>query len=115
VVIEQIRSGAIKGLAVSSSYRQPSLPNVPTFAEAGLSGVTITGWVGIYGPPGIAADARQTLGGAIVDVVRHDDIKQKFRTIGFEPTGQGVAEFSALHAAEITRWVKFLDEIGLRK
>jgi tripartite-type tricarboxylate transporter receptor subunit TctC len=115
VVMEQIRSGAIKGLAVSSSYRLPSLPDVPTFAEAGLPGVTLTGWVGIYGPPGLPADVRQKLGDAIVDVVRQDGIKDKFRAIGFEPTGLGVAEFSALHAAEIKRWVKFLDEIALRK
>ena len=58
VVMEQIRSGAIKGLAVSSSYRLPALPDVPTFAEAGLPGVTLTGWVGIYGPPGLPADVR---------------------------------------------------------
>jgi tripartite-type tricarboxylate transporter receptor subunit TctC len=115
VVMEQIRSGAIKGLAVSSSYRQPSLPNVPTFAELGLPGVTLTGWLGIYGPPGIAGDVREALGTAIVDVVHQDDTKERFRKIGFEPTGLGVKEFSALHAAEITRWVKFLTEIGLRK
>jgi tripartite-type tricarboxylate transporter receptor subunit TctC len=115
VVMEQIRSGAIKGLAVSSSYRLPALPDVPTFAEAGLPGVTLTGWVGIYGPPGLPADVRQKLGDAIVDVVRQDNIKDRFRTIGFEPTGLGVAEFSALHAGEIKRWVKFLDEIALRK
>ena len=115
VVMEQIRSGAIKGLAVSSSYRQPSLPDVPTFAEAGLPGVTLAGWVGIYGPPGLPDDVRQKLGGAITEVVRRDDLKTKFRTIGFEPTGHGVAEFSALHAAEIKRWVAFLTELGLRK
>src|SRR5215468_1342527 len=107
VVMEQIRSGAIKGLAVSSSYRQPSLPDVPTFAEAGLPGVTLTGWVGIYGPPGLPDDVRQTLGAAIVEVVKQNDLKAKFRTIGFEPTGLGVTDFSALHAAEIKRWVAF--------
>ena len=115
VVMEQIRAGAIRGLAVSSAYRQPSLPDVPTFAEVGLAGVTLTGWVGIYGPPGIPADVRDKLGGTIVDVVRQDDTKERFRKIGFEPTGLGVAEFSKLHAAEIERWVKFLTEIGLRK
>jgi tripartite-type tricarboxylate transporter receptor subunit TctC len=115
VVMEQIRSGAIKGLAVSSSYRQPSLPDVPTFAEAGLPGVTLAGWVGIYGPPGLPDDVRQKLGGAITEVVRRDDLKAKFRTIGFEPTGLGVEEFSALHAAEIKRWVAFLTDLGLRK
>ena len=115
VVMEQIRSGAIKGLAVSSSYRQPSLPNVPTFAEAGLPGVTLAGWVGIYGPPGIPDDALQKLGGAITAVVKQDTIKDKFRAIGFEPTGLGVAAFTKLHNDEIARWVKFLTEIGLRK
>jgi tripartite-type tricarboxylate transporter receptor subunit TctC len=47
--------------------------------------------------------------------VRRDDLKAKFRTIGFEPTGLGVEEFSALHAAEIKRWVAFLTDLGLRK
>jgi tripartite-type tricarboxylate transporter receptor subunit TctC len=115
VVMEQIRSGAIKGLAVSSSYRLPSLPDVPTFAEAGLPGVTLTGWVGLYGPPGLPDDVRRKLGAATVDVVRQSGIKDKFGAIGFAPTGLGVDEFSALHAGEITRWVKFLTEIGLRK
>jgi tripartite-type tricarboxylate transporter receptor subunit TctC len=115
VVMEQIRSGAIKGLAVSSSYRQPSLPDVPTFAEAGLPGVTLTGWVGIYGPPGMPDAARQKLGGAIVEVVKQDAIKAKFRAIGFEPTGLGVADFTKLHNDEIARWVKFLTETGIRK
>jgi len=115
VVMEQIRSGAIKGLAVSSSYRLPSLPDVPTFAEAGLPGVTLTGWVGLYGPPGLPADVRDKLGGAIVEVVRQNDIKEKFQAIGFEPTGLGVPAFSSLHAGEIKRWVTFLTELGLRK
>src|SRR5947209_7825558 len=50
VVMEQVRSGAIKGLAVSSPYRQPTLPEVPTFDEAGVRGMHLTGWLGIYGP-----------------------------------------------------------------
>ncbi len=115
VVMEQIRSGAIKGLAVSSPYRLPALPDVPTFAEAGLPGVTLTGWVGIYGPPGLPADVRERLGHAIVEVVRQNGIKEKFQAIGFEPTGLDIPEFSALHAAEINRWVKFLTALGLRK
>src|SRR5258707_13259370 len=44
VVMEQIKTGAVKGLAVSSSYRLPSIPQVPTFKEAGGSGGERTGW-----------------------------------------------------------------------
>lgn len=115
VVMEQVRAGAIKGLAVSSPYRQSSLPDVPTFEEAGVKGMALTGWLGIYGPPGLPEDIRAKLGKAIVEVVKQPEIQTKFRAIGFEPTGQDVKAFSALHAAEVKRWVSFLTETGLRK
>jgi tripartite-type tricarboxylate transporter receptor subunit TctC len=116
VVMEQIRSGAIKGLAVSSATRLPSVPDLPTFEEAGVPGIVLTGWLGIYGPPKMPEDIRAKLGAAIVEVVKQPDVQAKFRTIGFEPMlGQGVKEFTAHHEAEVKRWVAFLTEIGLRK
>src|SRR4051812_15877407 len=116
VVSEQIRSGALKGLAVSSAKRLPSVPDLPTFAEAGVPGIVLTGWLGIYGPPKMPEDIRAKLGAAIVEVVNQPDIQKKFRDIGFEPMiGQGVKEFTAHHAAEVKRWVAFLTELGLRK
>jgi tripartite-type tricarboxylate transporter receptor subunit TctC len=115
VVMEPIRSGLVKGLAVSTSYRLSSVPDLPTFTELGLPGVTLTGWGGVYGPPGLPEDIREKLGAAIVEVIAQPEIKEKFRAIGFEPMGLGVREFSALHASEIKRWVAFLTEIGLRK
>ena len=116
VVMEQIRSGAIKGLAVSSATRLPSVPDLPTFEEAGVPGIVLTGWLGIYGPPKMPEDVRAKLGAAIVEVVNQPDIQKKFRDIGFEPMiGQGVKEFTAHHEAEVKRWVAFLTELGLRK
>jgi tripartite-type tricarboxylate transporter receptor subunit TctC len=115
VVMEQIRSGLIKGLAVSTSYRLPANPDVPTFAEAGVTGMNLAGWGGVYGPPGIPRDIVEKLGAAIVEVVNQPEIKDKFRVIGFEPTGLGVKAFSDLHTSEIRRWVSFLTEMGLRK
>jgi tripartite-type tricarboxylate transporter receptor subunit TctC len=116
VVSEQIRSGAIKGLAVTSAKRLPSVPDLPTFEEAGVPGIVLTGWLGIYGPPKMPEDVRAKLGEAIVEVVNQPDIQKKLRDIGFEPMiGQGVAAFTAHHAAEVKRWVAFLTEIGIRK
>ncbi len=115
VVMEQIRSGLVKGLAVSSPYRLPAVASLPTFKEAGVAGVELTGWLGVYGPPRLPEDVRAILGKAIVDVVRQPDVQEKFRAIGFEPTGLGVDAFAAFHAAEVKRWVAFLTEIGLRK
>jgi tripartite-type tricarboxylate transporter receptor subunit TctC len=116
VVMEQIRSGAIKGLAVSSATRLPTLPDLPTFEEAGVPGIVLTGWLGIYGPPNMPEDVRKKLSEAIVEVVNQPDIQKKFRDIGFEPMiGQGMKEFTAHHEAEVKRWVAFLTELGLRK
>ena len=115
VVMEQIRSGAVKGLAVSSPYRLPSVPDLPTFEQAGVPNIVLTGWLGIYGPPRLPGDIRDKLGAAIVDVVKQPDVQAKFRAIGFEPTGQGVKEFTEPHAAEVKRWLTFLTESGLRK
>src|SRR5262249_38053754 len=74
VVMEQIKTGLIKGLAVSSPYRLPGLPNVPTFKQAGVAGVELTGWLGIYGPPRMPSDARVVLGRAIADIVKQGEI-----------------------------------------
>ena len=91
------------------------LPDVPTFEEAGVPGVVVTGWLGIYGPPGMPADVRDKLGAAIVEIVKQPDMVAKLRAISFEPTGQGGSEFTAHHAAEVKRWVAFYTEVGLRK
>ena len=115
VVMEQIKSGMIKGLAVSSPYRLPSVPDLPTFKEAGVPGVELTGWLGIYGPPRMPEEARATLGKAIVEIVKQGDMKDKFHAIGFEPTGLGVSEFSAFYESEVKRWVAFMTETGIRK
>jgi tripartite-type tricarboxylate transporter receptor subunit TctC len=115
VVMEHIKTCAVKGLAVSSPYRLPSIPQVPTFKEAGVSGVELAGWLGVYGHPQMPDDIRATLGAAIADIVKQPEIGEKFRAIGFEPTGLGVREFSEFHAAEVKRWVAFMTETGLRK
>ena len=115
VVMEQIKSGMIKGLAVSSPYRLPSVPDLPTFKEAGVPGVELTGWLGIYGPPRMPEEARATLGKAIAEIVKQGDMKDRFRTIGFEPTGLGVSEFSTFYESEVKRWVAFMTETGIRK
>jgi tripartite-type tricarboxylate transporter receptor subunit TctC len=115
VVNEQVNSGTIKGLAVTSPYRQPMLPNVPTFAQAGVPGVVVTGWLGLYGPPGLPEDIRQKLGAAVVEVMKEPEVVKKLRAIAFEPTGMGVKEFTDFHATEVKRWVAFYTEMGLRK
>ena len=115
VVMGQIKGHTIKGLAVTSPYRQPTLPDLPTFKEAGFPGVVLTGWLGLYGPPKMPESVRQMLGKAVVDIVKQPAMAARFRAIGFEPTGQDANAFAAYHAAEVIRWKKFTSEIGMHK
>jgi tripartite-type tricarboxylate transporter receptor subunit TctC len=115
VVMGQIEAHTIKGLAVTSPYRQPTLPDLPTFKEAGFPGVELTGWLGLYGPPTMPEDIRQMLGHAVADIVKQPAMQQRFRAIGFEPTGQDANAFAAYHAAEVVRWKKFTSEISMSR
>ncbi len=113
VVMQQIKARTIKGLAVTSPYRQPTLPDVPTFKESGYGGIVLTGWLGLYGPPRMPEDIRQTLGKTVAALVKEPATAEKFRLIGFEPTGQDADAFAVYHAAEIARWKTFISEIGM--
>lgn len=115
VVQEHVRSGKLKALAVTSPYRQSGLPDVPTFDEAGLDGMVVTGWLGVYGPAGLPDAIRDKLGAAIVEIVKDPAMVKRFRAIAFEPTGQGVKEFTAHHNSEVERWLSFYTNAGLRK
>lgn len=114
VVMEQIRSGKIKPLAVTSSYRFPTLPSIPTFEEAGFPEVKLTGWLGLYGPPGLPDDIRHKLGAAVEEVMKQPATQEKFRMIGFQPTGVGVSAFTQSHNGELKRWSDFVSERGIR-
>ncbi len=113
VVMAQIKAHTIKGLAVTSAYRQPTLPDLPTFKEVGYPGVELTGWLGLYGPPKMPEDIRQLLGKSVVAIVKDPAMQERFRKIGFEPTGQDADTFTAYHASEVARWRKFVTDAGL--
>ena len=116
VVMEQINARAIKALAVSSPYRLPSNPDIPTFEEAGVPDVKLTGWLGVYGPPQLPEDVREKLGSAIVEVVKQPEIQKKFRAIGFEPPGRASPSSPPSMASEVEALgVAFMTETGLRK
>ena len=105
--MEQIRSGLIKGLAVSSPYRLPSIPNCRHSRRPACRASSSPAGSASMGRRGCRRMSAATLGTAMVEVGQAAATQDKFRAIGFEPTGLGVKEFSEFHAAEIKRWVAF--------
>lgn len=82
-----ISSGKVRALAVTSPQRNPSLPNVPTMAESGLSGLAgfdVGGWYGVYAPPGAPEALVARYNQAMNKVLAQAEVKDKLHEMGYE-------------------------------
>lgn len=111
--IPLIRSGRIKGLAVSSAKRHPSLPDVPTIAESGFLRVEDSTWVGLFAPARLPADITSKLNAAVNDVLKRPDVREKLASAGQDAKGGTPAEFSAYMGSEVTKWSRVIQQTGV--
>jgi tripartite-type tricarboxylate transporter receptor subunit TctC len=109
-----IEAGKIRAVAISSARRFPRLPEIPTFAEAGLSGFEATGWFGIVAPAGTPADVIATLNAAFVKVLNDPDTVDRIHALGAEPIPMTPTEFAAFIKIEIDKWLKVVAASGVR-
>jgi len=82
-----IHSGKVRAIAVTSPKRNPSLPEVPTFAESGIEGLKdfdVGGWYGVYGPKDMAPDLVQQLNKAINTVLAQPELKKRYAELGYD-------------------------------
>ena len=107
-------SGDVKALAVTSTYRLPQLPDLPTLDESLVKGFQVTSWNMLYGPRGLPDDIRKTLSDALVQAVKEPALIEKMRKIGVEPVGKNSAEAEAFFDQELTRWKKVIDAAGIK-
>jgi tripartite-type tricarboxylate transporter receptor subunit TctC len=98
-----IQSGKLRALAVTGSQRNPSLPDVPTLAEAGYPQTTVEPWFGVYAPAGVPAAIVQKLNAALVDALSRPDVKDKLTAAGFTPKGSTPDALETLTQAEYVR------------
>ncbi|OZI54195.1 Bug family tripartite tricarboxylate transporter substrate binding protein [Bordetella genomosp. 5] len=109
--LTHVQSGKLRALAVTGPQRSPLLPDVPTMAELGFKGVTVTSWQAFAAPKGIPTDIRDKLRGAIVDALNDPTVKPKLLELGFEVVGNTPEEFTKFQANEFARWKKVI-EVG---
>lgn len=104
--LPHIQAGKLRALAVAGKTRSPSLPDVPTLAEAGLEGYAVEPWFGVYGPAGLPAPVLQALSAAFVEALANPDVRDKLAKAGFNPKGSSAAELQALTLSEYERFGK---------
>ena len=107
-VIGQIKAGRIRVLAVASAKRNPQLPNVPTMAEAGLKGVEMSAWYGIYMPASTPKAVQDRVYVEVTKVLAMPETQTRLSAIGADLTPMTQAQFAAFHAAENKRYAELI-------
>ncbi len=108
-VAQYIKGGKMRALAITSPKRSPVLPDVPTLAEAGVSGVEVASWQAIVAPKGLPPAVLQKAHASFVEALNDPKVKEQFTSIGFEMVANTPAEFAAFQQAEYARWKKVIE------
>ena len=112
--IAHIRSGKIRALAVTTSKRWSSAPDVPTMAEAGVPGYESSAWFGVLAPAATPKALTELLQRHITAILRQPDVEKLFFEQGAEPVGNTPEEFSKFIALELQKWAKVVASTGVK-
>ena len=116
-VLPQLRAGTIKAFAVTAKERLPSAPDVPTVDEAGLPGLYVSVWHGLWAPKGTAPDIVAKLNAAVVKSLAEPATKEKLATLGQDipPADQLTPQaLGAFQKAEIEKWWPIVKDAGIK-
>ncbi len=109
-----VKSGKLRGLAVTGAQRSASVPDLPTASEAGLKGYEYTTWYGALAPDGTPRRIVSQLHGDFVKVLQTPQITGSFSAQGLDAQSSTPAEFSAFVKAELQKWTGVVRTAGLK-
>lgn len=110
-----VKAGRIKILASAGEKRSALMPDVPTFAESGVSGVLMTNWYSIMSVGGTPKPVLQRLHAELVRAIATPDMRQRLASAALEPAPKTPEQFRKMIAAELKRWASVMKEAGIRR
>jgi len=113
-LLPHITAGKLRPLVVTGEKRLPSLPDVPTAAEAGYPYLLVSSWFAMYAPAGTPDDVIQKLSGEIEKIMKTDDFRKKAEALGAEARFMGPKELGAYTKEELDRWGKVTKEANIK-
>lgn len=109
-----IKSGKIRGIAVTSPQRMPSLPEVATVAESGFPGYEDYTWIAFFAPASTPKAIVDKLNSSIAAILQLPDTKERLAALGFDAVNNTPQQFTAYIREEVTKWAKVIKESGAR-
>ena len=111
-VAQHIRSGTVKGLAVTGSKRATAFKDIPTIAESGYPGFVINPWFGLFASKGTPASIAQQINADVKKVMEDKELLDKFAALGAEPFETTPQQFAAMLHADIQTWAAVVKSSG---
>ena len=108
------QSGKVRALGISSPQRSPTYPDVPTIAEQGVAGFEVTAWGGIIGPANMPRDVVSRLNAEIRTALASPAVRERFKTLGADPSPSTPDEFRELSRVETVKWARIVKFSGAR-
>jgi tripartite-type tricarboxylate transporter receptor subunit TctC len=109
-----VRAGKLRGIAVTTEKRSPSMPELPTIAETGIKGYEAGSWYGLSAPAGTSKDIINRLHAETLKVMALPDVKERLFNAGFEVVTSNPEQFAAFTRSEIQKWGKLVRATGLK-
>ena len=109
-----VKSGKLKALAVTSAQPSALVPGLPTVASAGLAGYEYAGRIGMWAPAKTPVTLISRLHEETVRIITAPELKDKFSSIGVEPTPITPVEFAARIKSEMAKWGKVIKDAGIK-
>ena len=113
-VLQHIKTGALRAIAVTTEERLPYLPDVPTIAELGFPGYEISSWQGVFAPAGTPKDVVGKINGELVRMLNVPEIRRRISQEGADPVGSTPDAFATRVKNEITKWTKVIKTSGIQ-
>jgi tripartite-type tricarboxylate transporter receptor subunit TctC len=112
--LPQVKSGKLRGLAVTTLKRSSVLPEVPTIAESALPGFEVTSWHGFFAPSKTPAPIVTRLHADAVKILSLPDVKERFVSQGLEPVGSTPDALKAYIKDETVKYAKLIKQVGIK-
>jgi tripartite-type tricarboxylate transporter receptor subunit TctC len=109
-LMQFVKEGRLRPIAVTGASRFFSVPDVPTIAEAAVPGYLVTAWQGLIAPAGLPQPILTRLNTEVVATLKEPDVIERLRTLGNEPRPMTPEEFKARMAADIAKWTAVVEE-----
>lgn len=114
VVINQVKAGKLRPIAVTAEKRTPLMPDVPTVSEGGLKGIELATWWGLVAPAAVGKEVVTRLHGETVKALKQSDIRARIADNGADVVGNSPAEFAAFIRSEREKYARIAREANIK-